>query len=78
MRVLKRKPGEALRLGEDITGTVLSVRGNRVRVGITAPKSIPVHRWEALERNSLEPAESVQAAVSGGRVPESLEGRPFR
>lgn len=56
MLVLTRRPGEVLRIGDDIKVTVLSVRGNLVRVGIDAPKSVPVHRQEVLDRMQHERA----------------------
>jgi carbon storage regulator len=50
MLVLSRRPGESVVLGEDITITVLEVRGDVVRVGIDAPRSLKVHRAELLEQ----------------------------
>ncbi len=44
MLILTRRVGEALKLGEDITVTVLGVRGNQVRIGIDAPKSVAIQR----------------------------------
>jgi len=49
MLVLSRRPGETIRVGSDITLTIVEVNGNRVRVGIDAPIEIPVVRGE-LER----------------------------
>jgi len=46
MLVLSRKPGESIVVGGEITVTVLEVRGDMVRVGIDAPRSIAVHRKE--------------------------------
>ena len=46
MLILTRRVGEALKLGEDITVTVLDVRGNQVRIGIDAPKSVAIQREE--------------------------------
>ncbi|MDP7064838.1 MAG: carbon storage regulator CsrA [Arenicellales bacterium] len=46
MLILTRRVGEALKLGEDITVTVLGVRGNQVRIGIDAPKSVAIQREE--------------------------------
>jgi|TARA_B110000263_G_scaffold184965_1_gene162501 carbon storage regulator len=46
MLILTRRVGEAMKLGEDITVTVLGVRGNQVRIGIDAPKSVAIQREE--------------------------------
>lgn len=46
MLILTRKPGEAVMIGDTVTFTVLGVKGNQIRVGIDAPKSIAVHREE--------------------------------
>ncbi len=46
MLVLTRTPGEAIHIGDDVTVTVLEVRGDQVRLGIDAPRHIPVHRSE--------------------------------
>ena len=44
MLILTRRVGEAMKLGEEITVTVLGVRGNQVRIGIDAPKSVAIQR----------------------------------
>lgn len=54
MLVLTRKPGETLLIGDDVKVVVLGVRGNLVRVGIDAPKSVPVHRQEVYARIQRE------------------------
>lgn len=64
MLVLTRRAGDVLRIGDDIKVTVLSVRGNLVRVGIDAPKSVPVHRQEVLDRMRRE--QSQPAAEPAG------------
>ena len=46
MLILTRRVGEAMKLGEDITVTGLGVRGNQVRIGIDAPKSVAIQREE--------------------------------
>jgi carbon storage regulator len=56
MLILTRKVGESLIVGEDITITVLGVRGNQVRVGINAPKNVAVHREEIFDRIQREAA----------------------
>jgi carbon storage regulator len=50
MLILTRSPNQVVMIGDDIVVTVLSVRGNQVRIGIDAPKSIGVHREEIYER----------------------------
>jgi carbon storage regulator len=49
MLILTRRVGETLMVGNDITVTIVGVRGNQVRVGINAPKDVPVHREEVHE-----------------------------
>lgn len=56
MLILTRTPEESIMIGADITVTVLGVKGNQVRLGITAPKAIAVHREEVLERIKREAA----------------------
>lgn len=56
MLVLTRKPGEKIRIGDDIVITLLGVRGNQYKVGIEAPKSVSVHReevWQAIDDAKL-------------------------
>lgn len=50
MLILTRRCGETINVGNDITVTVLSVKGNQVRIGVNAPKDVPVHREEVAER----------------------------
>jgi carbon storage regulator len=50
MLVLSRRLGESLKLGDDITVTVLSISGSQIRLGVDAPREIPVHRQEVYER----------------------------
>lgn len=56
MLILTRRIGENLRIGDDVVVTVLGVKGNQVRLGVEAPKSIPVHREEIFERIKRERA----------------------
>lgn len=54
MLILTRRVGETLVIGDDVTVTVLSVRGNQVRIGVNAPKNVTVHREEIYQRIQAE------------------------
>ena len=56
MLILTRRAGETVMVGNDVTITVLGVKGNQVRIGINAPKDIAVHREEIYERIQNEKA----------------------
>jgi carbon storage regulator len=75
--VLTRRAGESIMIGDDIVVTVLDVRGEVVRVGIRAPRSVQVHREEVYlelqkaNREAASPSESAVAALG-----ELLKGGP--
>jgi len=50
MLLLTRRIGESLMIGDDVTVMVLGVKGNQVRIGVNAPKDVPVHREEIYQR----------------------------
>ena len=54
MLILTRRAGETVMIGSDVTITVLGVKGNQVRIGITAPKDVAVHREEIYKRDQAE------------------------
>lgn len=58
MLVLSRRPNESIRISDDIVVTVLSIQGDKVRLGIEAPRAMPVHRQEvheAIQREAVPP-----------------------
>lgn len=67
MLILTRRTGETVMIGDDVTVTVLGVKGNQVRLGINAPKHIPVHREEIYERIRAE--QSGEVSDNAGDAP---------
>jgi carbon storage regulator len=58
MLILTRRPQEAIRIGEEVTITVLGVEGNKVRIGINAPRHISVDRQEVHDRKLRDGSQS--------------------
>jgi carbon storage regulator len=71
MLVLSRKKNESIVINDDITIVVVEIRGDKVRLGVEAPKEVPVHRrevYDAIKRNEMmrdkDPASEAGAAES--------------
>jgi carbon storage regulator len=75
MLILTRRVGETVMIGNDVTVTVLGVKGSQVRVGVNAPRDVAVHREEIFERIKREehdgggdaPSSTSSARASGNR-----------
>lgn len=87
MLILTRRPAEAIRVGEEVTITLLGIRGNQVRIGIDAPRTVRVHRQEIYARIRTEEAKAdesnsrastqqpnLRIVSSGGEAPTAARG----
>lgn len=72
MLILTRRIGETVMIGDDVTVTVLGVKGAQVRVGVNAPKSVAVHREEIFKRIQTER----EAAQTSGKRPPAGDVPP--
>lgn len=68
MLILTRRVGETIMIGDEVTITVLGVKGNQVRVGINAPKHVAVHREEIYERIKREQAGTSKPTAEGAHA----------
>jgi carbon storage regulator len=75
MLVLSRKKNESIIINNDITLTVVEIRGDKVRLGIVAPKDVPVHRQEVYEAIHGKPAGSAVPPVAPEAKPVDASGR---
>jgi len=84
MLVLSRKKNESIVIDNDITIVVVEIRGDKVRLGVEAPKEVPVHRrevFDAIRRNELASKEAADAAAAklaagGGEASTTSEQNP--
>jgi carbon storage regulator len=88
MLILTRRVGETVMIGNDVTVTVLGVKGNQVRVGVNAPRDVAVHREEIFERIKREeegaggttaarPAAARPNGSGNGHAGNGMDREPF-
>ncbi|MFA7620748.1 MAG: carbon storage regulator CsrA [Aminobacteriaceae bacterium] len=73
MLVLSRKPGEAIRIGDDIEISVVEVRGDTVRIGIDAPRSVPVFRRELIDQVQSANVDAAKVTADVAKLAELLK-----
>lgn len=77
MLILTRRVGETLMIGDEVSVTVLSAKGNNIRIGINAPKEVSVHREEVYQRIANQDSEenskpNKQSTADNARVSEAI------
>lgn len=65
MLVLTRKPGQAITIGDNVEIVVVDIKGDQIRLGITAPREVPVHRKEVYEQVCQE---NMQATMANPKI----------
>lgn len=76
MLILTRRINETLNIGDDVQVTVLGIKGNQVRIGINAPRDVPVHREEIYQRIKRE--ERMAAQGGGGQDDDFSSDHDYR
>jgi carbon storage regulator len=74
MLILTRRVGETVMIGDEVTVTVLSVKGNQVRMGISAPRTVAVHREEIFERIKHEGPDGEFAPAGDSKARPHVSG----
>jgi carbon storage regulator len=72
MLILTRKTGEVIRIGDDVAVSVIEIRGNQVRLGVTAPRQIVVHRQEVYDLIREQNRLAAQASATDKAAIQSL------
>ncbi|MEO8004907.1 MAG: carbon storage regulator CsrA [Betaproteobacteria bacterium] len=72
MLILTRRVGETVMIGNEVTVTVLGVKGNQVRIGVNAPKDVSVHREEIYERIKREEGEGQSSLPKDAKQADPL------
>lgn len=75
MLILTRRINETLNIGDDVQVTVLGIKGNQVRIGINAPRDVPVHREEIYQRIKREERMNAQG---GGQADDYSSDHDYR
>jgi carbon storage regulator len=73
MLILTRRVGETVMIGDEVTVVVLGVKGNQVRMGITAPRTVAVHREEIFERIKREEHDEAGSTTEPKGAPERTQ-----
>ena len=74
MLIITRRPGEKVMLGDDVVVEVIEVSGSSVRIGIAAPRSVPVYREEIY--TAIKSENTAAAAADPAQLPEELRAGP--
>jgi carbon storage regulator len=72
MLILTRRVGETVMIGNEVTVTVLGVKGNQVRIGVNAPKDVAVHREEIYERIKREEDQESRSGASVSKIVDDV------